>query len=1312
MRLPSASSHWASHSGTNRGVVVGVRRFLTRILGDANERELRQMQPLADAINDLESEYEALSDAELRAKTDVFLHRLGDGETLEDILIDAFAAVREASKRTIGMRHYDVQLLGGVALHHGYALEMKTGEGKTLVATMPLYLNTLSGKGAHLVTVNDYLARRDVQWMGPIYHLLGLNVGLLQQGQDQSFLFDPERDRGGGDYRFLRPVHPREAYRAHITYGTNNEFGFDYLRDNSAYSLQDRVQRGFHYAIVDEVDNILIDEARTPLIISGPASEPTDEYYILARAVRQLMPDDYEIDVKSRNITLTDAGYDHVEQLLGTSLFDPDHPEEMTPQQAKLLHHLEQALKAEHVMQRDRDYIIQAKRVVIVDEFTGRLMEGRRWSDGLHQAVEAKEGVPIRQENITYATITLQNYFRMYEKLAGMTGTAATEAEEFGQIYDLNVLILPTHRPVIREDHPDVILRTQEGKWRAVVQDIVAMYCLGRPVLVGTTSVATSEHLSKRLENSMLRRWASVALLRDRLNRRDVDNATYKEGMQLLNQPLESLSASRLRKMGDRLQMSVQLSDPENLDELAGILGIEDTPRLADVLGRGVSYSVLNARHHTEEARIVARAGESGAVTIATNMAGRGVDIKLGGELDEETLAQVNRVLNQNGISPYGLSFSQMAEALQDLDPDRYYLYKEGVEEFLKHVADEEHVKARGGLHVLGTERHESRRIDNQLRGRSGRQGDPGSSRFYLSLEDDLMRRFGGTRIGDIANRLGAEDDIPIALNIVSRAIENAQTQVEGHNFDIRKHLLEYDDVLNTQREVIYKQRAQIMSKQDLRDDMWGMVEAEVKQRVDTVWEDEQPDLFRLCSYLERMQPTTVVAEGKFFPSFTLKIVLSVLPVEGNPQEVREALSQTMREALDSQRRSVCQGVGRIVARALASEEFSIDRLLEAASIAYEGAEVEAEEAGRQLNSQSAARAISQSTGLQIDARKLGDLYGRALEKAVMAQVRSLAHEQARERLLIQVQGRTGFEVVVEGSVLIEASEEALLKAFTDGVNEALVQGGERLVKEIDSEIEAQIRSASDCQPSSVLRFLQDVRFGTRTRFDKRHRRVSTRVERFRFTSWAAEQIGDWDRDHLETQILEHLGDALAAWTDAWGRTEMQRISAQRLADLDQETRVGLRRYLGEVHFESLQDARVSDLRPDDTQAVGAYLGERVLFNVQRQLMLDITSRYWVEHLTSMEVLRQGIGLQSYAQKDPLAEYKVQAYDMFQDLLGAIQSEIVSAMFTYRPRDLSQVRVGVERKKREGVETAADAQASSRGPAKRPRRRRKRRKQG
>ena len=1261
---------------------MAVKELLRKVLGNANERELRRMQPLVDAINGLEREYEELSDAELRAKTDEFLRRLEGGETLDDLLVEAFAAVREASKRTIGLRHYDVQLLGGIALHRGYVVEMKTGEGKTLVATLPLYLNALTGRGVHLVTVNDYLARRDVQWMGPIYHALGVSVGLLQQGQDHSFVYDPEYERGERDYYHLRPVHRREAYAAHITYGTNSEFGFDYLRDNSVYSLDDMVQRGFYYAIVDEVDNILIDEARTPLIISGPATEPTDEYYLLARVVRQLSPEDYEIDERTRSVSLTDAGYDHVERLLNTSLFDPDHPEEMTPQQARLLHHLEQALKAEYIMQRNRDYIVQGQRVVIVDEFTGRLMPGRRWSDGLHQAVEAKEGVPIRRENITYATITLQNYFRMYEKLAGMTGTAATEAEEFEKIYNLRVLVLPTHRPVIREDYPDTILRTQEAKFRAVVQDIVTTHCLGRPVLVGTTSVAVSEHLSNRLSDDMVRRWASVLLIRNHLDYNGVDNATYKKVLKELSTPLESLSPSQLRKIGEKVGISPQPTAGDNLERLADLLGIEDRLALSKVLRQGVPHNVLNARRHTEEARIVARAGESGAVTIATNMAGRGVDIKLGGELDEETIAQVRRVLRQSGVDPYGMSLEEMAQVLQDMDPDDYYLYRDAVTSFLRHVADEKRVKELGGLHVIGTERHEARRIDNQLRGRAGRQGDPGSSRFYISLEDDLMRRFGGSKAAQLAARLGAEDDMPISLKIVSQAIANAQTQVEGYNFDIRKHLLEYDDVLNTQREVIYEQRRRILSKPDLRDDVWEMVEDEIGRHIDAAWSKDPPDLVHLMAYLERVQPTTAVAEGRLFPSFTLKYVLSTLPVGSSPAEMRAAIEETVRQALVSERRYLLAQAEQVMNRILEQQDEITDRLLDAASIAYEGAEMEAEEAGRELDPRGVVQAIKESVGLELDPTPLRKLRGRKLERAVMDMVREAARLNTRLRALSAVQKRAGIEWRIQKAVLTDTGDHEFVEAVSGALEKMMAQGAEKTAEEVANELQTRLRRPDDCTAPAVMHLLERLRFGTRTGFDRRHRKVSQQVERFRFTCWVAEQLAGRDREWLERAILDHLREAIEAWEDAWGGLEMQRISSHPLAELDEETRAGLRKVLGDARFDELANVRVADLPPQDAQRVREYLGERVLFNVQRQLMLDITGRYWVEHLTAMEELRQGIGLQSYAQKDPLAEYKVRAYEMFQNLLQAIRSDVVSAMFTYRPHDLSQVRVGVERKKR------------------------------
>ena len=631
------------------------------------------MAPVVDRINSLEPEYRALSDADLTAKTAHFRERLDREEPLEDLLPEAFAASREASVRALGMRPFDMQLIGGMVLHQGKIAEMKTGEGKTLVAVMPAYLNALTGEGVHIVTVNDYLARRDTQWMGAVYQALGLTVGTILHGLD-----DNQR---------------RQAYGADITYGTNNEFGFDYLRDNMKFSLEDYVQRDFNYAIVDEVDSILIDEARTPLIISGPAEESTQLYYILNQVAHQLKRDaHFTIDEKGRRVMVTEEGVARAEKLLNLeNLYEPRHME--------VLHHLNQALKAQNLFKRDVDYIVKDGQVIIVDEFTGRLMPGRRYSDGLHQALEANEGVKIENENQTLATITFQNYFRMYSKLAGMTGTADTEAEEFKKIYNLDVMIIPTHKEMIRTDHPDMIYKTEAEKIAAVVEEIQDCHHRGQPVLVGTCSIEKSEALSRSLKKE------------------------------------------------------------------------------------GIKHEVLNAKQHEKEAQIVAKAGQLGMVTIATSMAGRGTDIVLGAGVVES-----------------------------------------------------------GGLHILGTERHESRRIDNQLRGRSGRQGDPGTSRFYMSLEDDLLRIFGSDRIKGLMGRLGMDDGQPIEHRMVSNAIEKAQKRVEGHNFEIRKHLLEYDNVMNKQREVIYAMRRQILSGEQLQEDLLEMAEELVEDMVEEYTGDRPPD--------------------------------------------------------------------------------------------------------------------------------------------------------------------------------------------------------------------------------------------------------------------------------------------------------------------------------------------------------------------------------------------------------------------------------------------------------------------------------------
>ena len=625
-----------------------IGKLLTQIFGSQNERQLKQLQPLVEATNALEPTMQAMDDDALKGQTPRLKERVANGESLDDILPEAFATVREASLRALGMRHYDVQLIGGMVLHHGRIAEMKTGEGKTLVATLPAYLNALTGQGVHVITVNDYLARRDTEWMGQIYQFLGLSVGTIQHGLD-----DQQR---------------KTAYAADITYGTNNEFGFDYLRDNMKFDSHSLVQRDLNFAIVDEVDSILIDEARTPLIISGPAEKSTHLYYQVNGIIPKLKAEqDYKIDEKARSATLTEDGVAHAERLLDVeNLYDPSNIE--------LLHHTNQALKAHTLFKRDVDYIVKEGEVIIVDEFTGRLMPGRRYSEGLHQALEAKENVKIENENQTLATITFQNYFRMYAKLSGMTGTADTEAAEFKKIYNLEVMVIPTNKPMVRKDFPDVIYKTRREKFNAAIDEIRELHKKGQPVLVGTVSIDISEQL-----------------------------------------------ATVLKK-------------------------------------RGIPHEVLNAKNHEKEAEIIAMAGQKGAVTISTNMAGRGTDIVLG----------------------------------------------EGVTEL-------------GGLHILGTERHESRRIDNQLRGRSGRQGDPGSSRFYLALEDDLLRIFGGERITGIMERLGMEEGEPIEHNLISRAIENAQSKVEAHNFDIRKHLLEYDDVMNQQREVIYKQRRDLLTGVDLK---------------------------------------------------------------------------------------------------------------------------------------------------------------------------------------------------------------------------------------------------------------------------------------------------------------------------------------------------------------------------------------------------------------------------------------------------------------------------------------------------------------
>jgi len=753
-----------------------ISSLVKMVIGSKNERELKRLWPIVTKINGMEPALQALSDDQLCGKTSEFKQRYQQGESLDALLPEAFAVCREASRRVLGMRHFDVQLIGGTVLHGGKISEMKTGEGKTLVATLAAYLNAISGKGVHVVTVNDYLARRDSDWMGRLYRFLGLTVGVIVHG-----LNDEQR---------------RENYAADITYGTNNEFGFDYLRDNMKFSLDDYVQRGFNFAIVDEVDSILIDEARTPLIISGPTEESTDKYYVINRIIpllekgevleveantlsgkRKTYTGDYTIDEKAKSATLTEQGVSKVEKLLKVeNLYDPRNIE--------TLHHVNQALRAHAMYRRDVEYVVKDGEVIIVDEFTGRLMPGRRWSDGLHQAVEAKEGVRIESENQTLATITFQNYFRMYSKLSGMTGTADTEAEEFHKIYKLEVVVIPTNRPLLRPDYPDVIYKTETEKFDAVIMDIKEHYEKGQPCLVGTISIEKSEVLSELLRK------------------------------------------------------------------------------------KGIPHFVLNAKQHEKEAEIVAQAGRKGAITIATNMAGRGTDIVLGGNPDG--------LLKQWLLNNPDASEEQSAAQL---------------EQFKVQCAQEhDEVVALGGLHIIGTERHESRRIDNQLRGRSGRQGDPGSSRFYLSLQDDLLRIFGSERVAKIMDFLKIEEGEAITHGMISKSIENAQKKVEAHNFEIRKHLIDYDDVMNKQREVIYTQRREILGGQDIRESFMEMLD-------DTIGDIINAYAFDKATPQEWDWESLVEAVGR---CFSLQLELSrEMIARMNADSLRTLLTEQAHEIID-----------------------------------------------------------------------------------------------------------------------------------------------------------------------------------------------------------------------------------------------------------------------------------------------------------------------------------------------------------------------------------------------------------------------------
>ncbi len=1245
-------------------------KLVSRFAGDPNEKELNRLQPLVDSVGELESSFRDLTDQQLRERTTAFLKRLHAGESLDELLPEAFAAVREASKRTTAMRHFDVQILGGIILHQGKVVEMKTGEGKTLVATLPLYLNALALSGAHLVTVNDYLARRDVQWMGPIYHLLGLSVGLLQQGEGVAFVYDPEYERG--KFVHLRPVDRNVAYQAHITYGTNHEFGFDYLRDNLAFSLERRVQRELHYAIIDEVDNILIDEARTPLIISGPSDEPLEEYQRFARIARKLRPElDYELDEKERNVVLTEAGLSKVEAETGIeNIYDEAN--------YQYVHFMEQALRAQVLFHKDRDYIRQGQRIVLVDEFTGRLMPDRRLSEGLHQAIEAKEGVPIRARMMTQATITLQNYFRMYDKLAGMTGTAATEAEELDKIYGLDVIVLPTnveymaHSPdsnlveearkedgaeaVVyyeednadeilfykRTDYQDVVYKTEKAKWEAIVAEIEQLHREGRPVLVGTTSVEKSERLSTMLQ------------------------------------------------------------------------------------ARRIEHEVLNAKNHTREAAIIARAGEPQAVTLATNMAGRGVDIKLGGELPEETIKAAHRLMRGRGMDPYQALPAQLYSAIAEVDPE--------------YVGRREQVLDLGGLHVLGTERHEARRIDNQLRGRAGRQGEPGTSRFYLSLEDDLMRRFGGPSVASLMDRLGVEEDIPIEHGMVSRTIESAQTKVEGYNFDIRKHLLDYDDVLNRQRELIYGRRYEILTGTDLESELWEMLESELDKRLEKGFSGDG-GFVELLSYLNDILPLSLAPPGapypyqfpffgglSCFPPFTITFLADWL--EDEPGDNRQqALLGIAEQASDAYRRHLLETVvGDQFGNAIDQYDDGLASYTEFLENKIDDYVLIVEEQGRTLSSQDLLQyvqsvfpiplkvkaselrgmSISEATdelltrlenayhqqlvdkllkgvqlripaALRLDQIKTSDVPPERME-ALLAGALAAAHDEAaRERLTRMGQGKGALlELLFNINSWANLDLRALENVLTEATAHAYDRWAQLQLEEVRGTVADKGSGLENASEEGLIRALLQVIYVERAGFDEAHKRRVSFAPRLPLDFLALPLTTGMRGEELREAVLDQFERALAAREHTWGPQELTRLGQHRLSELDGDLSDGLAVYLGQRVIQDSEDQLLRDLDAELRDQVRGYLGMR---EIEDQRVGDLQFydelAQHLERETQKQLLEPGVALEEEIAQQMQEYLSKQGY--FED--PTLKETLLSKPLADLDKDLRQgiaIQVGRE----------------------------------
>ena len=1088
---------------------------------------------------------------------------------------------------------------------------------------------------------------------------------------------------------------------------------------------------GHYFTIVDEVDNILIDEARTPLIISGPASDDTEGYVKMSQVVRALNPEDYEVNEKDRQVSLTEIGEAHVEEILGETLRDPDRPEDITPEQARWLGFLEQALRAQHLFRKNKDYIVQGGKVVIVDEFTGRLMPGRRWSEGLHQAVEAKEGAHIEPENVTYATITIQNYFRMYEKLSGMTGTALTEEEEFHKIYKLDVLPIPMNleyvaskqnspltivekkdakgysvqyyakkddaekKPIFwkRQDFPDMVYRSEEGKIRAIIREVVHYYALGRPQLVGTTSVEHSERLSIRLGADSLRRLAQTLIIRDAwIEKNDKSPELEIAELQFLNRPLDELNIAELRPVARQAGLaSTNPEDPENLKRLLNVLDLDDSQadRVKAVLQAGVPHKVLNARKHDEESQIIAKAGAYGSVTIATNMAGRGVDIKLGGDLSEEILADVIRVLEKNGVAePWELTNEVRLNHLRKFDVDQVGIYEESVKAFIDYFDDMEKVRELGGLHVIGSERHEARRIDNQLRGRAARQGDPGSSRFYLSLEDELMRLFGGVQMESLMGRLKVDPSLPIESGLLGKMVEQAQERVEGNNFDIRKHLLEYDDVLNAQRNRIYGERNRTFDKADLHDDVIELLRVELQERIPKALKDEEGP-WKLLAYLEEVQPSmSFEQEGIKAPSFGLHLIideaLSQLKDLNDEEKVKEVLLKIASDGLETEKDHILKTAQVL----LDKTDLSIDQIkaerLETLENYFDGlGSGEVEEGAQPRRPQDILDEISNlvHTPLRLPSDLLRQLPSgdEDVKQALSLQVNNTLKLLAITRTLGAIERRVDDSLELKPNQLMDLEwfeiSNGIMQAVTsllDRRSESLLLPQGQISQNLDtifSKVEP--NEDNEYRLSDLLVLMGS---GSKVGIDPRtHQRAMRKVNFINYIFLAARLIQDTPVSEITNQILDHLEETRERLEVAWGKMEYDRfrLAGVPLMQLDSKLKESLIEELGEDEFSAIEPKMPDDLDDELRETLTVTLGKRIQTDIYRHILVSVISELWVEYLTRVDALRVSIGLEAFAQRDPLVQYKSQAAEMFKNLLSDIRAGVISRMFRFQPKRAS-----------------------------------------